>query len=122
MPFSRLLAPLLLTVLLPACATIMEGTSQTVYVLTRPAGAACTVDRAGAHVGDVVATPGSLRLAKGKNSLDIRCEKPGYQPASLSQKAEIARQTGGNFLLFGGAIGAVTDAASGARYIYPPYV
>lgn len=122
MSFSRWLAPLLMTLLLPGCATIMEGTSQTVYVLTRPAGAACTVDRAGAHVGDVVATPGSLRLAKGKNSLDIRCNKPGYQPASLLQKAKVARQTAGNLILFGGAIGVVTDAASGARYVYPPYV
>ena len=55
--------------LLSGCATIMEGTGQSVTVSTDPAGAACTIDRAGTRLGQVNPTPGSLHIDKSKNDL-----------------------------------------------------
>ena len=43
-------AALALAALLPACATVVEGTSDTVTLSTTPAGTTCTVDRNGERV------------------------------------------------------------------------
>jgi len=54
---------------LAGCATMLEGTGQSVAITTDPAGAQCSIDRAGQRVGQVTSTPGSIRLDKGKNDL-----------------------------------------------------
>lgn len=117
----RFAASIACVVLLSGCATIMEGTSQSVAIATAPAGALCNVDRAGAHLGTVAATPGSLRLDKSKNDLSVSCTKDGYQPASLTQSPKFVGTTFGN-IVAGGLIGVAVDAASGANYEYPAEV
>ena len=77
-------AVLALVALLPACATVVEGTSDTVTLSTTPAGATCTVDRNGERVGAVAATPGSLRLSKSRHDLNSTCTKEGYQPSTTT--------------------------------------
>lgn len=114
---SKFLAPLSL-ILLAGCATVMEGTSQSVAVATTPPGAVCTVDRAGTRLGQVAATPGSIHIDKSKNDLTVTCAKPGYQTATVSQTPHFVGTTFGNIIL-GGGIGAIVDAASGANYIPP---
>jgi hypothetical protein len=73
-------APALMAVLLmtSGCATIFEGTSQSVTVTTDPVGANCTVDRKGTRVGQVNPTPGSIHIDKSKDDLSIHCEHVGY--------------------------------------------
>lgn len=107
--------------LLPGCATIMEGTSQSVAVSTTPPGAACTVDRAGTRLGAVPSTPGSLHLDKSKNDLTVACDKEGYQHAVVSESPKFVGTTFGNIII-GGGIGAIVDAASGANYEYPSQI
>jgi hypothetical protein len=109
---------LLPIILLSACATIVNGSSQTVTVSTTPAGATCTVDRVGARIGAVAQTPGSMRLDKSKNDLSVTCSKPGFQTATVSKAPSFGGATFGN-LIAGGVIGVVVDAASGANYEYP---
>ena len=104
--------------LLPACATIVNGTSQTVAVSTSPPGAACTVDRAGARVGAIPQTPGSLWLEKSKNNLTVTCGKAGFQTASMTHAPSFSMMTVGN-VIAGGLIGIAVDAVSGANYEYP---
>ena len=111
-------ALLISTTLLSACATIVNGGSQTVTLSTTPPGAACTVDRMGARVGAVAQTPGSLRVEKSKNNLMVTCSKPGFQTATVTKPPSFGRETFGN-IVAGGVIGAVVDAASGANYRYP---
>ena len=114
-------AALVLMALLPACATVVEGTSDTVTLSTTPAGATCTVDRNGERVGAVAATPGSLRLSKSRHDLNVTCTKEGYQPATTTASSRFTGATFGN-ILAGGVVGVVVDAASGANNRYPPDV
>jgi len=104
--------------LLSACATIVNGSSQTVTVSTTPPGATCTVDRVGARIGVVAQTPGSVRLDKSKNDLSVTCSKPGFQTATVTKAPSFGGATFGN-IIAGGVIGVVADAASGANYEYP---
>lgn len=104
--------------LLSACATIVNGSSQTVTVSTEPPGAVCTVDRVGARIGAIAQTPGSVRLDKSKNDLSVTCAKPGFQTATVTKTPSFGGATFGN-IIAGGVIGVVVDAASGANYEYP---
>lgn len=103
---------------LSACATLVNGTSQTVTISTAPPGATCTVDRMGARIGAVPQTPGSLRLDKSKNDLSVTCSKSGFQTANITRAPSFGAATLGN-IIAGGVIGLVVDAASGASYDYP---
>jgi hypothetical protein len=114
-------AVLALVALLPACATVVDGTGDTVTLSTTPAGATCTVDRSGERVGAVAATPGSLRLSKSRHDLNITCTKEGYQPSTTTASSRFTGATFGNVLV-GGVVGVVVDAASGANNRYPPDV
>lgn len=118
---TRLFAVILAGLSLTGCATIMEGTGQSVAVSTTPAGAQCDASHAGTHLGTVAATPGSLRIDKSKNDLQVTCAKNGYQRASSSYSPGFVGTTFGN-LLVGGVVGVVVDAASGANYTYPKEV
>ncbi len=104
--------------LLPACATVVNGTSQDVAVSTSPPGAACAVDRAGARLGVVPQTPGSLHVEKSKNDLTVTCGKAGFQTAAVTHSPSFSFMTFGNFFV-GGLVGAAVDMASGANYQYP---
>ena len=103
---------------LSACATVVNGSSQTVTVSTTPPGANCTLDRIGAHVAAISSTPGSVRLDKSKNELTVTCTKEGFRTAHLSYSPSFSGWTFGN-LVAGGVVGVVVDAASGANYAYP---
>ncbi len=104
--------------LLSACATLVNGTSQTVTVSTTPPGASCTLDRMGTRIGAISSTPGSVRIDKSKNDLAVTCTKDGFQTATVAHAPSFGGATFGN-IIAGGVIGVVVDAASGANYSYP---
>ena len=110
-----------LVALLPACATIVEGTSDTVTLSTNPAGAACTIDRNGQRVGAVPTTPGSVRIGKSRHDLNVACSKEGYRAATATASSRFTGTTIGN-VVAGGFIGVAVDAASGANSRYPSEV
>jgi uncharacterized protein YceK len=90
------------------CASIVEGTSQTVTVNTNPGQAMCELKRGGMTVAVVNPTPGSVTVEKSKDHISV-----------LS--SEFHAMTVGN-LLFGGIIGVAVDASSGAMNKYPSSV
>ncbi|PJK28922.1 hypothetical protein [Minwuia thermotolerans] len=104
-----------------ACASIVEGSSQTVTVTTDPSGAICELTRDGEVVGVVNPTPGSLVLGKSKDNVSVICEKEGYQNAAGSLPSEFKGMTFGN-IIFGGIIGVAVDAGTGAMNEYPSQV
>jgi hypothetical protein len=105
-------------ILLSACATMIEGTSDTVTVSTTPAGATCTVDRDGQRIGALALTPGSIRIDKSRRPLNVSCIKEGYATSLSTVQSGFTGTTFANILL-GGVIGVVVDAASGANSRYP---
>lgn len=106
---------------LAACATIVEGTDQTVTVITDPPGAVCTLTREAAPAAVVNPTPGSVSLDKSAENVAILCEKDGYLDGAGVLASTFEGMTVGN-VLFGGLIGVGVDAASGAMHEYPASV
>ena len=104
-----------------ACATVVEGTTQTVTVATDPSGASCELTNDGKLVGAVNPTPGSLVLDRSNDDLDIECAKQGYLPGNMVMSSKFTGTTFGNIIL-GGGIGILVDAASGANNRYPESV
>jgi hypothetical protein len=118
---KNFLFPLVGAVALSGCATIMEGTTQSITIATTPPGAHCTVDREGARVGEIGVTPGSIQLNKSGKDLSVTCSKAGFQTATIAQSPDFSGTTFGNIII-GGGIGAIADAASGANYKYPAQI
>jgi hypothetical protein len=114
--------PLLsLAVLASGCATLTKGTSQAVTVDTDPSGATCTLTRGGKPVAIVNPTPGSVPVDKAQGTIAVACNKQGYLEAAGNLASEFQAMTFGN-ILFGGVVGIVVDAASGAMHHYPDRV
>ena len=95
------------------CATLTKGTSQTVTINTDPHGAMCTLTRDAKPLAVINPTPGSMPIEKGKGTVAVLCKKAGYLDAEGAMASEFQAMTFGN-ILFGGLIGVVVDAASGA--------
>lgn len=103
------------------CATITKGTSQPVTVQTDPTAATCTLTRDGATVAVVNPTPGTVTVGKSHTDLAVRCTKDGFLDAVGTIGSKFQPMTFGN-ILFGGLVGIVVDAASGATAEYEPTV
>ncbi len=104
--------------LLGACASIMEGTDQSIAVSSHPSGAICVLEREGGQIAAVNPTPGTVRVEKSAEDISVRCSKLGYQDSIGVLVSELEGMTAGN-LIFGGVIGLAVDAGSGAMHYYP---
>jgi hypothetical protein len=109
-----------LLLVLQACASIIDGTTQTITVESTPAGADCRFLREGMVVANVT-TPGGVVVEKTKHDMTVECEKDGYQVTRANLDSGIEDSTWGNIIL-GGGIGWAIDSAAGADNKYPEYV
>jgi hypothetical protein len=100
-----------------ACASIIEGTNQTITLNTNPPGADCALTREAVVIGRIAPTPGSVVIQKTKHDITITCAKEGYQEATYLNHSGAAGATFGNIVL-GGGIGWAIDSASGADNKY----
>jgi hypothetical protein len=108
---------LALLLALPACSSIVEGTSQELIVNTNPPGADCALKRENYVIGRVNPTPGGVTVKKTKHDITVVCSKKGYEEATYFNKSGAAGATVGNIIL-GGGIGWAIDSASGADNKY----
>src|SRR5215472_6591915 len=105
-----------LGVAVSGCATIVDGTKQSVSVSTTPVqGADCTLTNSEGTW--YLTSPGSVEVHKTKNDMTVTCKKDGFQPGSQVAVSNFGGMTFGN-IVAGGVIGAGVDAASGANYSY----
>jgi hypothetical protein len=116
-PVRLALLSLMASAFLGGCATLTTSSSQTVTLTTEPPGAACTFKREGEVIGIVNPTPGSLSVKKSHADIDVTCVKEGFLDAVGRVGSKFQAMTFGN-ILFGGIIGIVVDAASGATAEY----
>lgn len=112
---------LLLTMVVGACATIVEGSDQTVTVITEPPGATCTLNREDTYAGVVNPTPGTVSVERSMDNIGVICTKEGYFDGAASLSSDFQAMTFGN-IIFGGFIGLAVDASSGAMHEYPESV
>lgn len=117
---SRFLILPSLLLLLQACASIIEGTTQTIAIQSVPAGADCRLLREGMVVASVT-TLGEVTVEKTKHDMTIECEKDGYEVTTVNLDSGIEESAWGNIVL-GGGIGWAFDSAMGADNKYPDYV
>jgi hypothetical protein len=114
-------AAALSTVALSGCATVFEGTSQDITVVTNPPGASCVFTRQGTLIGNISSTPGILNVPKRKYDIVITCSKPGYMDASYLNHsgvtAVIAANIAADVLLTAG-VSSIVDSADGADNKY----
>jgi hypothetical protein len=105
--------------LLPSCATIVKGTTQTIAINTPgAAGARCQL-RSGA-IGTVdVVTPATVTLEKSQENITVRCTKECFQDGAGIVTSFTEGLAAGN-IIAGGVIGLGIDAASGAMNKYAP--
>ena len=113
-----IIALALSTTLLGACASIVEGTDQSVSVSSNPTGATCLLWREGGQIGVVNPTPGTVQVDKSREDITAHCTKDGYQDGVAVLSSSFEGMTAGN-VIFGGIIGLGVDAASGAMHTYP---
>ncbi|WP_287833485.1 hypothetical protein [Acidiphilium sp.] len=109
------------TLALSGCASIVDGTSQTLSVKTVAngqtlPGAECALK---SNKGTwYVNTPGTVTVHRGYDALNVKCTHAGYSPGVLAVKSSTKGMAFGN-ILFGGLIGAGVDMSDGAAYNYP---
>lgn len=97
----------------PGCATLTHGNMQSVTVGSTPAGASVSVD--GQQMGT---TPATVRLTR-KDAHVLRLDLQGYEPFEMQLERKTSGWIWGN-IVFGGLIGVVVDASTGAMYRLTP--
>lgn len=114
-----------LSFVLSGCATVFEGTTQEISIVTNPSGAACEFDRQGMQVGTIANTPGTANIRKSKYDLTVRCTKPGYQEGQYlnhsGTTATIAANVAADLILTAG-LSSIVDSADGADNKYDSVV
>jgi hypothetical protein len=113
-------AALLASTTLGGCASIISGTNDVVGVNSDPTEAKCVLYDNGTIVGSVASTPGAATVKRSKDTLTVDCTKDGYQHGAGSVNSGGNPWVIGNivFGLFGGIIGVIVDASSGAATDY----
>jgi hypothetical protein len=114
------LSILFLPVFLAGCATLFEGTTQEIQVITNPPGADCALLRKGDVIARINPTPGAATIKKTKDDITINCEMHGYEKTTYlnhsgSDWVTAVDVVGGVFL--GGATWGI-DSASGSDNKY----
>lgn len=119
---SRLAAAcaVVLCTAISGCASITTGTTHLIYVEARHKdaeirGATCTLENSAGKIE--LKTPGSGTVKRASSDLTIACERDGLPNGTVVARSRLKGALFGN-IIFGGGIGAIIDASSGAAYDY----
>jgi hypothetical protein len=103
------------------CASITEGTSQDISVVTNPAGASCIFERQGMNIGTIANTPATLNVPKRKYDITIKCNKAGFQEASYLNHSGLTAVIAANVatdLILTAGLSSIIDSSTGADNKY----
>jgi hypothetical protein len=117
MKLMSLAAIAALGVAVSGCASIVEGTTQSIAVTSSPQDDAKCVLTNSEGIW-YVTTPGNAQVHKTKNNLDVVCTKAGFRDGRRTIESSFNSVTVGN-LVAGGIVGIGIDAATGANFNYP---
>lgn len=105
--------------LLAGCATVFEGTEQTIQVNANPKDTTCVAKRQGEIIGSTGGSNQTLHISKSRHDVYMSCSAPGFQEATT--KMVSSASTGGVASVFFFDLG-ITDYATGALNKYPKSV
>jgi len=112
----RTIAACALAVFSTGCATIVEGTTQTITVDVVPPSGTCQVSRQGEYLGTSTPARRAVSVSKSQYDLMFTCSAPGYATKTESLSSSMAAATVVSFFMLD--LGIV-DAATGAWKKYP---
>lgn len=101
------------------CASIVEGTSQTILVNMTPDTAQCVATRQGSQVGLVSGSARQLPVSKSRHDLWLRCTAPGYETSDVKVESSASGWGVAGGIAFDLGI---TDYMTGALNKYPEAV
>lgn len=98
------------------CASITDGTTQTIIVPLTPKEASCSVVRNDVELGTITGTQQTITVSKGARDILLHCKAPGYLPkvARLVSTTQTEGMMSFLFLDLG-----ITDMVTGAMWKYP---
>lgn len=101
---------------LSGCASIVEGTTQDLYVSVTPENASCVANQKGIFAGRYDPMRMAISVPKSRNDLEVRCAAPGYKDKTIRLVSEASAWgvTGALLLDFG-----IVDYSTGALNKYP---
>jgi len=119
MKFRTLAAAGLFLGALTGCASIVEGTNQTITVNMQPESSQCVATRQGSQVGVVSASARQLPVSKSRHDLWLRCTADGYETSDIKVESSASGWgvAGGVAFDLG-----ITDYMTGALNKYPETV
>ena len=102
---------------LTGCATMINGTSQSIMVTSSPAGAICNLQN---NYGNYPAntTPLAITVHRSSEALNITCTKDNMI-GELVIESKLSKVVAGNVLIDFGLISGPIDAANGSAFNYP---
>jgi hypothetical protein len=104
-------------VLVSGCASITQGTGQTMIFNLEPKEATCVATRDGdGQIGSVTYQNNTLTVSKDKDDIVVTCKAPQHKPKTvrLVSSTQTAGVVGGIFLDLG-----IVDMMTGAMWKYP---
>lgn len=119
----KLIAGMILSLAMSGCATIVNGTKQSLQITTgKVTGADCELKSTKKNKeSQKFQSPAVLTVRRSHKAVKLKCSKTGYETAEKTIEANLARATAGN-LLAGGPGGVIVDAATGAAHKYPSHI
>lgn len=102
---------------LVGCASITDGTSQTIIFNLDPSDTTCKASREGdGELGSFKGRSATLTVGKDKDDIIVSCSAPNHEPKTqrIVSKTQAAGVVGGVFIDLG-----ITDMLTGAMWKYP---
>jgi len=99
------------------CASITQGTTQSLIFDLDPSTTRCSLTREGdGEIGSISSKNNTLSVGKDKDDIVVKCNAPGYKQKTMRLVSSVssAAVVGGLFLDLG-----ITDMITGAAYQYP---
>ena len=98
------------------CATVLDGTSQSMRINSSPRSAVCEAARQGEVLGSTSASSPVLQLTKSRHDILLTCSAPGYETASAVIPSSASSNGVASIFVFDLGI---TDYVTGALNKYP---
>lgn len=98
------------------CATVLDGTRQSMRINSSPRSAVCEATRQGEVLGSTSASSPVLQLTKSRHDILLTCSAPGYETASAVVPSSTSSNGVASIFIFDLGI---TDYVTGALNEYP---
>ena len=99
------------------CASITQGTTQSLIFDHDPSTARCSLTREGdGEIGSISSKNNTISVGKDKDDIVVKCNAPGYKQKTMRLVSSVssAAVVGGLLIDLG-----ITDMITGAAYQYP---